>query len=174
MSDKPFKKVFSKVGRSLVKIGLPALATAVGGPAGGIVAATIGGLLGVDAKDETALERAIESASPETLTRLREIEAGVEIAAIQARETEERELTARHAADMMGDSWLSKNIRPIVLAFVVLSFVLLIYCAAFFLPLDRALVVTPLVTALGGIVMTVIGFYFGGRSLEKGTSFIKS
>jgi hypothetical protein len=31
------------------------------------------------------------------------------------------EITNRHAADMASDSWLSKNIRPLTLAFLMIS-----------------------------------------------------
>ena len=39
----------------------------------------------------------------------------------------EQEVTKRWEADMQSDSWLSKNIRPMVLAFLVFSTVLMIF-----------------------------------------------
>ena len=47
------------------------------------------------------------------------------------------EITARHANDMKSDSWLSKNIRPLTLAFMVLSTVLLAYLTTFKLDTEK-------------------------------------
>jgi hypothetical protein len=161
------RKPLARIGRALVKTGLPALGTAVGGPAGGIVAASIGSLLGVDPADERAVETAIAQASPETLVRLREIEAQVEAARLAADETEQRELTARHGADMASDSWLAKNIRPLVLATTTAVYLLFVVVCAFALPVERADLALSLVSGIGSLLIAQVGFYFGGRSGEK-------
>ena len=44
--------------------------------------------------------------------------------------TLEKEISSRWNADMNSDSWLSKNIRPMVLAFLVISTVLMIFIDA--------------------------------------------
>ena len=76
----------------------------------------------------------------------------------------EKEITSRWQADMKSDSWLSKNIRPLVLAFLVVSTVLMIFIDAGTI----AFVVEEKWTELLQLVLiTVIGAYFGGRSLEK-------
>ena len=76
----------------------------------------------------------------------------------------EKEISSRWQADMASDSWLSKNVRPLVLIFLVISTVLLIF-------IDGGVinfVVEPKWTDLLQLVLiTVIGAYFGGRSLEK-------
>ena len=76
----------------------------------------------------------------------------------------EKEITSRWQADMNSDSWLSKNIRPLTLAFLVVCTVLMIF-------IDEGsinFVVEEKWTDLLQIVLiTVIGAYFGGRSLEK-------
>ena len=76
----------------------------------------------------------------------------------------EKQVTSRWDADMKSDSWLSKNVRPMVLIFLVVSTVLMIFIDAGTIKF----VVEPKWTDLLQIVLiTVIGAYFGGRSLEK-------
>ena len=76
----------------------------------------------------------------------------------------EKQVTSRWEADMKSDSWLSKNVRPMVLVFLVVSTVLMIFIDAGTIKF----VVEPKWTDLLQIVLiTVIGAYFGGRSLEK-------
>jgi len=76
----------------------------------------------------------------------------------------EKNITERWKMDMQSDSWLSKNIRPLVLVFLVVSTVLLIFIdagAITFVVEDKWTDLLQLV------LITVIGAYFGGRSLEK-------
>ena len=76
----------------------------------------------------------------------------------------EKQVTSRWDADMKSDSWLSKNVRPMVLVFLVVSTVLMIFIDAGTIKF----VVEPKWTDLLQLVLiTVIGAYFGGRSLEK-------
>ena len=76
----------------------------------------------------------------------------------------EKEISSRWQADMASDSWLSKNVRPLVLVFLVISTVLMIFIDAGTINF----VVEPKWTDLLQLVLiTVIGAYFGGRSLEK-------
>ena len=76
----------------------------------------------------------------------------------------EKEISSRWNADMKSDSWLSKNVRPMVLVFLVVSTVLMIFIDAGTI----SFVVEPKWTDLLQLVLiTVIGAYFGGRSLEK-------
>ena len=76
----------------------------------------------------------------------------------------EKQITSRWEADMKSDSWLAKNIRPLVLAFIVVSTVLMIFIDAGTIKF----IVEPKWTDLLQLVLiTVIGAYFDGRSLEK-------
>ena len=76
----------------------------------------------------------------------------------------QKQVTERWKVDMNSDSWLSKNIRPLVLIFLVVSTVLLVFIDAGVI----AFVVEDKWTDLLQLVLiTVIGAYFGGRSLEK-------
>jgi len=76
----------------------------------------------------------------------------------------QKQVTERWKMDMQSDSWLSKNIRPLVLVFLVVATVLLIFIDAGAI----SFVVEDKWTDLLQLVLiTVIGAYFGGRSLEK-------
>ena len=76
----------------------------------------------------------------------------------------EQNITDRWKADMASDSWLSKNIRPLVLIFLCVSTVLLIFIDAGVISFE---VKASWVDLLQLVLITVIGAYFGGRSLEK-------
>jgi len=76
----------------------------------------------------------------------------------------QKQVTERWKMDMASDSWLSKNIRPLVLIFLVVSTVLLIFIDAGIIKFE---VKSSWVDLLQLVLITVIGAYFGGRSLEK-------
>ena len=76
----------------------------------------------------------------------------------------QKQVTERWKLDMNSDSWLSKNIRPLVLVFLVISTVLLVFIDAGFIKFN---VKDSYVDLLQLVLITVIGAYFGGRSLEK-------
>ena len=76
----------------------------------------------------------------------------------------QKQVTDRWKMDMQSDSWLSKNIRPLVLIFLVVSTVLLIFIDAGIIQFE---VKSSWVDLLQLVLITVIGAYFGGRSLEK-------
>ena len=76
----------------------------------------------------------------------------------------EKEISSRWDADMKSDSWLSKNVRPLVLVFLVVSTVLMIFIDAGTI---NFVVEAKWTDLLQLVLITVIGAYFGGRSLEK-------
>ena len=76
----------------------------------------------------------------------------------------QKQITERWKMDMQSDSWLSKNIRPLVLIFLVVSTVLLVFIDAGVIAFE---VKASWVDLLQLVLITVIGAYFGGRSLEK-------
>ena len=78
----------------------------------------------------------------------------------------EANITDRWKADMNSDSWLSKNVRPLVLIFLVISTVLMIFIEAGTIKFTVEEKWTDLLQL---VLITVIGAYFGGRSYEKGT-----
>ncbi len=80
-----------------------------------------------------------------------------------------QEITKRHASDMASDSWLSKNIRPLTLIFILALY-------SFFSLADGNLgtfhVNQAYVELLGQWGMLIMSFYFGSRGLEKITAIM--
>jgi len=76
----------------------------------------------------------------------------------------QKNVTDRWSADMNSDSWLSKNVRPLVLIFLVISTVLMIFIDAGTIAFNVEDKWTDLLQL---VLITVIGAYFGGRSIEK-------
>ena len=76
----------------------------------------------------------------------------------------QKQVTERWKMDMQSDSWLSKNIRPLVLIFLVVSTVMLVFIDAGVISFEFK---ASWVDLLQLVLITVIGAYFGGRSLEK-------
>ena len=76
----------------------------------------------------------------------------------------QKNVTDRWKADMASDSWLSKNVRPLVLIFLIVCTMLLIFVDGGFLSFTVEEKWTDLLQLT---LITVIGAYFGGRSIEK-------
>ena len=76
----------------------------------------------------------------------------------------EKNITDRWKSDMNSDSWLSKNVRPMILIFLVVSTVLMIFIDAGTIQFTVEEKWTDLLQL---VLITVIGAYFGGRSFEK-------
>jgi hypothetical protein len=79
----------------------------------------------------------------------------------------EVQLTDRQKIDMASDSWLSKNIRPLVLAFLTVATVLLAYLTVFILSPEKISLLSPWIDTLKDLLQTAFVFYFGSRGLEK-------
>jgi len=84
------------------------------------------------------------------------------LAELNADNIEAQELTKRQEADMASDSWLSKNIRPGTLVFI-----LFVYSAFAMMSAWDIEVNNNYVELLGQWGMLIMSFYFGGRTLEK-------
>lgn len=85
---------------------------------------------------------------------------------IDAKLQEQQEVTKRQANDMASDSWLSKNIRPLVMIYLLV----LVTMAGF-----------EILSATGAFLNMVqsfteygLMFYFGGRTIEKVASMVPS
>jgi uncharacterized membrane protein (DUF106 family) len=85
-----------------------------------------------------------------------------ELAKMQADMQEQGELTKRQENDMMSDSWLSKNIRPMTLIAILVGYFIFAMMSAFDLDTNQKYV-----ELLGQWGMLIMSFYFGGRTLEK-------
>jgi len=80
-------------------------------------------------------------------------------------ETElQKEVSKRWEQDMNSDSWLSKNIRPLTLIFLVFCTIILIFIDSGKIDFK---VQDHWIDLLQIILITIIGAYFGGRSYEK-------
>jgi hypothetical protein len=84
------------------------------------------------------------------------------LAELNADNIEAQEISKRWQADMASDSWLSKNIRPMTLVYLLTAFILMAVLDGYGFKISEAYV-----TLLGQWGMLVMTAYFGGRSLEK-------
>jgi hypothetical protein len=131
----------------------PTLATAVAGPLGGAAISALASKLGVGDSVE-AVAKAIAT-DPAAAQKLQELE-------LEFYKTEQNNLTDRMKADMASDSWLSKNIRPMVLIFLLVAYSGFAIASIFEYETRGAYV-----ELLGQWGMLVMSFYFGGRTMEK-------
>jgi hypothetical protein len=76
----------------------------------------------------------------------------------------EKNVSERWKADMNSDSWLSKNVRPLVLVFTIACTMLLVFIDSGSITFQVAEKWTDLLQL---VLITIIGAYFGGRSVEK-------
>lgn len=138
---------------NLIKGAAPALATAVGGPLGGMAIKAIADKLGVD-PTPAAVTSALES-NPELALKLKEIDT-------RAFEVETKAVTDRWQADMSSDSWLSKNIRPMTLIAIFVAYFIFAGLSAANINVNESYV--KLLGEWGQLIMLA---YFGGRTAEK-------
>jgi hypothetical protein len=102
------------------------------------------------------------AAKAQAMAELAKIQAEGRLAELQADNIEAQELTKRVEADMGSDSWLSKNIRPMTLIFILTVYTVFAMMSAFGHNANEEYV-----TLLGQWGMLIMSFYFGGRTLEK-------
>ena len=125
------------------------------GGAGGSIAEKISGI--IDKHTFSKLEKA-------------QFEKEMEEIFIKAELDLEKEITSRHSADMASDSWLSKNIRPMLTIF---SLVLYTLFALIDGNIGEFNIANQYVDLLGQIVIMSLGFYFTSRGIEKTAKIIK-
>lgn len=75
---------------------------------------------------------------------------------------EANNVTDRWQADMMSDSWLSKNIRPMTLIYILCIYTAMAFSGGFGLGIP-----SDYVELLGQWGMLIMSAYFGGRTIEK-------
>ena len=101
-------------------------------------------------------------AKAKAIFELKKMEQDGRLAELNADNIEAQELTKRAEADMRSDSWLSKNIRPMTLIFILIVYTVFAMMSAFGHNANEEYV-----TLLGQWGMLIMSFYFGGRTLEK-------
>ena len=82
----------------------------------------------------------------------------------------EKEITSRNSADMQSDSWLSKNIRPLLTIFSLILYTLFAISDGNLGGFD---IQDQYVDLLGQIVIMSLGFYFTSRGIEKTAKILK-
>ena len=138
---------------NLLKGIAPTVATMVAGPLGGAAVSALASKFGV-ADSVEAVAKAI-AGDPQAAQKLAEME-------LEYYKTEQNNLTERLKADMGSDSWLSKNIRPATLIFLLVAYSGFAVESIFGFETRGAYV-----ELLGQWGMLVMSFYFGGRTMEK-------
>lgn len=187
MSDRSIFRGLHNLGRKLKESKLDDLGKLIIGetPIGKIGRIVIGAaeILGTE-EDPDAIAEALETATPEQKVALAELATREKEAAYADRANDRDNITARHAADMLSDNALSKNLRPsvcialnaaavfasfLVLGMVVVDFFLGEKCALseFWKNELANTAITALWTAAGSYNV----FYVGGRVFEKRGSF---
>jgi hypothetical protein len=113
---------------------------------------------------EKVLDRVLPdpAAKAQALAELTKIQQEGRLAELGADNIENQELTKRLEADMKSDSWLSKNIRPLTMVYILSAYLVLALLDAVGLDISDNFV-----SLLGQWGMLVMSFYFGGRTLEK-------
>lgn len=121
-----------------------------------------------------------DNPTPEDVAKLRQasfdheerlLELGIEKARLEQEElqallsakvAEDSNVTKRWEADMTSDSWLSKNIRPMTLVYILTAYLIFAGLSAAGIDVNEAYV-----SLLGQWGMLVMTAYFGGRTVEK-------
>jgi hypothetical protein len=113
---------------------------------------------------EKVLDRVLPNpeAKAQALAELTKIQNEGKLAELNADNIENQELTKRLEADMKSDSWMSKNIRPMTLVFILFVYSTFAMMSAWDIEVNNNYV-----ELLGQWGMLIMSFYFGGRTLEK-------
>ena len=108
-----------------------------------------------------------------TTTKEEKLEANRQIQIIleTAEANAQKEVTSRWESDMNSDSWLAKNIRPMVLVYLTFIFTLLAFTDGNIGEFKIAKEYIPIIQTL---LVTAYGAYFVGRSWEKGKQIMNN
>jgi hypothetical protein len=95
--------------------------------------------------------------------RLLELGIDKEKVKLEGEKVAQEAVTKRWEADMLSDSWLSKNIRPLAFAHTLVVFDLLLAAALF-----GKVIPEGYLALVGSLLTTMVAAYFVGRTIEKG------
>lgn len=101
-------------------------------------------------------------AKAKAMAELTKIQNEGKLAELQADQNEANNISDRWKADMASDSWLSKNIRPMTLVYLLTAYLIMALLDGFGFHISEVYV-----TLLGQWGMLVMGAYYGGRTIEK-------
>jgi hypothetical protein len=139
----------------------------------------------IQAKGKQVVEQTLgvkisDAPSPEEVSKLRQLqydheerllELGIEKARLEQEElkallaakvAEDNNVSRRWESDMSSDSWLSKNIRPGTLIYILTAYLIFAGLSAAGIEVQESYV-----ALLGQWGMLVMTAYFGGRTVEK-------
>jgi hypothetical protein len=113
---------------------------------------------------EKVLDRVLPNpeAKAQALAELAKLQQEGKLAELQADTVAMQETSKRWEADMKSDSWLSKNIRPMTLVYILLAYSAFATMSAWGINVNEAYV--KLLGEWGQLIMLA---YFGGRTVEK-------
>ena len=83
---------------------------------------------------------------------------------IEAESAMQKNVTERWKADLEHGNWLTRSVRPLVLIFLIVATVLMVFIDSGSITFNVEQKWTDLLQL---VLMTTIGAYFGGRSVEK-------
>jgi len=83
---------------------------------------------------------------------------------IEAEAAMQKNVTERWKADLEHGNWLTRSVRPLVLIFLIVATVLMVFIDSGSITFNVEDKWTDLLQL---VLMTTIGAYFGGRSIEK-------
>ena len=83
---------------------------------------------------------------------------------IEAEKAMQKNVTERWKADLEHGNWLTRSVRPLVLVFLIVTTVLMVFIDSGSIAFQVEEKWTDLLQL---VLITVIGAYFGGRSVEK-------
>ena len=83
---------------------------------------------------------------------------------IEAEAQMQKNVTERWKADLEHGNWLTRSVRPLVLVFLIVTTVLMVFIDSGSIEFTVEEKWTDLLQL---VLITVIGAYFGGRSVEK-------
>jgi hypothetical protein len=89
---------------------------------------------------------------------------------IEAEAAIQKNVTERWKADLKYGNWLTRSVRPLVLIFLIVTTVLMVFIDSGSITFNVEEKWTDLLQL---VLMTTIGAYFGGRSVEKFNQFKK-
>ena len=89
---------------------------------------------------------------------------------IEAEAAMQKNVTERWKADLEHGNWLTRSVRPIVLIFLIVATVLMVFIDSGSINFNVEEKWTDLLQL---VLMTTIGAYFGGRSVEKFNKYKK-
>lgn len=174
------RQLLRGIGQGLLSAGLPAIGGAIASRdlrQGAAIAIQVAQAVRIAKKGQDFTEQdlelvaqKVESKDPEIIAAAGKIDAemaAIYLAQLDAETSADDNATARHAADMAGDGWLSKNVRPVIAAVLIVTQIII----TFLLILNRdgevAASLVTVYTIHSGLSTAVCGFYFGSRRAEK-------